>query len=181
MEDLLVREKKAIVDKWKKLLVDTYPPETQIFLRTQKNQFANPLGNTIDEGVEGLYDALLRQNDAGSGDRFSEFLDRIIRIRAVQGYAPSTAVSFIFLLKTAVREVLGGVIRKEGLYDELLTLERRIDDLALLSFNIYMQCRETIFEIRTHEIRNRNSRLIERACQKYGMPHEWADSEETKA
>ena len=156
----------------------TYPSETQRFLKTQKNPFANPLGNSIDEGLDGLYDNLLKDGDSES---FSKFLDRVIRIRAVQGYAPSTAVGFVFLLKDAVRGVLEKVISEKRLYEELLTFEQKIDSLALLSFNIYMQCRETIFEIRAHEIRSRNSRLVERACQKYGMPHEWADSEETKA
>lgn len=181
LEDLLVKEKTAITEKWKKLLVDTYPPETQQFLRTQKNPFSNPLGDSIDEGLEGLVDTLFQSKDPDSGDRFSEFLDRVIRIRAVQGYSPSTTIGFVFLLKTAVREVLGQAIREKQLYEELLSFEEKIDGLALLSFNIYMQCRETLFEIKVDEIRRRNSRLVERACQKYGMPHEWADSEDTKA
>ncbi|MBI5252300.1 MAG: RsbRD N-terminal domain-containing protein [Desulfomonile tiedjei] len=178
LKDLLEKQRDAVVDRWKQLLVGTYPPETQRFLKTQKNPFANPLGNSIDEGLEGLYDNLLKDGDI---EKFSEFLDRVVRIRAVQGYAPSTAVGFVFLLKEAVQEILGQAIRENRLYEELLTFEQKIDSLALLSFNIYMQCRETIFEIRTHEIRNRTSRLVERACQKYGMPQEWADTEETKA
>jgi hypothetical protein len=180
LEDLLVKERDAVVDNWKQLLVGTYPPETQRFLKTQKNPFANPLGNSIDEGLEGLYDHLLKF-DESSPEEFSKYLDRVIRIRAVQGYAPSTAVGFVFLLKDAVRNVLGQTVREKGLYEELLTFEQKIDSLALLSFNIYMQCRETLFEIRANEIRNRTSRLVERACQKYGMPRDWADSEETKA
>jgi hypothetical protein len=178
LEDLLLKERDAVVSRWKELLVGTYPSETQRFLKTQRNPFANPLGNSIDEGLDGLYDNLLKDGDS---ETFSKFLDRVIRIRAVQGYAPSTAVGFVFLLKDAVRGVLEKVISEKRLYEELLTFEQKIDSLALLSFNIYMQCRETIFEIRAHEIRSRTSRLVERACQKYGMPHEWADSEETKA
>jgi hypothetical protein len=178
LEDLLVKERDAVVNKWKELLVGTYPQETQKFLKTQKNPFANPLGNSIDEGLDGLFDNLLKES---SSEDFSKHLDRVIRIRAVQGYSPSTAVGFVFLLKDAVRQVLERAIRDKQLYEQLLTFEQKIDSLALLSFNIYMQCRETLFEIRTNEIRSRNSRLVERACQKYGMPHEWADSEETNA
>ncbi len=178
LEDLLLKERDAVVSRWKELLVGTYPSETQRFLKTQRNPFANPLGNSIDEGLDGLYDNLLKDGDS---ETFSKFLDRVIRIRAVQGYAPSTAVGFVFLLKERVRGVLEKVISEKRLYEELLTFEQKIDSLALLSFNIYMQCRERIFEIRAHEIRSRTSRLVERACQKYGMPHEWADSEETKA
>jgi len=178
LKDLLIQERDTVVNRWKQLLVETYPPETQKFLKTQKNPFANPLGQSIDDGLEGLYDTLLNDGDL---EAFSKFLDRVIRIRAVQGYSPSTAIGFVFLLKVAVNDVLGQAIREKRIYEDLLTFDQKIDSLALLSFNIYMQCRETLFEIRTNEIRNRTSRLVERACQKYGMPHEWADSEETKA
>ncbi|WP_041286199.1 RsbRD N-terminal domain-containing protein [Desulfomonile tiedjei] len=180
LEDLLIKEKEAIVSKWKDLLVGTYPSETQRFLKTQKNRFANPVGSSIEDGLEGLYNGLIQEGEAETAF-FSESLDRIIRVRAVQGFAPSSAVGFVFLLKDAVREVLGKTIRERGLYEELLEFEERLDGLALLAFNIYMQCRETLFEIKASEIRNRTSRLIDRACQKYGMPHEWADSPDTKS
>jgi len=36
-----------------------------------------------------------------------------------------------------------------------------VDEMALLSFNIYMQCRETLFENRVNEIKNRTFRLLQ--------------------
>jgi len=60
---------------------------------------------------------------------------------------------------------------------ELMEFESRIDGLALMAFNIYMQCRETLFDVRVNEIRSRVSRILERACEKYGAPSEWLDPE----
>ena len=49
--------------------------------------------------------------------------------------------------------------------EELLTFEAEIDKLSLLAFNIYMQCREKIYELRTDEFKRRYSRIVERAFQ----------------
>lgn len=65
------------------------------------------------------------------------------------------------------------MMKDPDLLGELLKLESRIDSLALTSFDIYMKCREKLFEMRAMEIRNRTSRILERACMKYGAPHDW--------
>jgi hypothetical protein len=45
----------------------------------------------------------------------------------------------------------------------LLLFESKIDDLALLSFDIYMKCREKIYELKSNEVRNMTFRLLQRA------------------
>ena len=69
----------------------------------------------------------------------------------------------MFVLKRAIRDTVGKEVQERSMYDELFTLESRIDSLALLAFDIYMQCRERIFEIRADEVRNRTFRLLEQA------------------
>jgi RsbT co-antagonist protein rsbRD N-terminal domain len=174
---LLKKEKKAILKRWLDLTLDTYPQESKKFLARDVNRFANPVGSSIQLGMEAIYDSLLTEDDSVT-PVFMEQLDKIIRIRAVQDFSPAVAVGFMFLLKIAVREVLAKDIQDSRRFEELLTFESRVDKLALLSFNIYMQCRETIFDIRATELRNRTSRILERACQKYGMPSEWMDPED---
>jgi hypothetical protein len=173
----LEQEKQAVLKRWLELTLDTYPGEAKKFLAGNANRFANPVGSSIQSGMESIYDSLLKE-DTGLTPPFMEHLDKIIRIRAVQDFSPALAVGFVFLLKSAVREVAAKEIQDSRQVEELLTFESRIDKVALLSFNIYMQCRETIFDIRATEIRNRTSRILERACQKYGMPSEWMDPED---
>jgi hypothetical protein len=179
LEDLLLAQKSAILDRWSELILETYPVDSRKFFRTQQDRFANPVGANIREGIEGLFDGLVQGIDTQS-EFFSGFLDQVIRIRAVQEFSPAKAVGFVFLLKTAIRQVLDAELEEKALYKELMQFESRIDGLALLAFNVYMQCRESLFEVRVNEIRSRVSRIVERACQKYGMPSEWGDPENDK-
>jgi len=174
LEDSLSAQRAPILQRWLELILETYPPDSRKFFATQKNRFSNPVGANLSEGLEGLFDMLVHGVDSESNS-FSDYLDKIVRIRAVQEFSPAKAVGFVFFLKTAVRETLAEQIHDPRLLQELLEFESRIDSLALLAFNIYMQCRETIFEMRATEIRSRVSRILERACQKYGNPSEWLD------
>jgi RsbT co-antagonist protein rsbRD N-terminal domain len=158
--DLLSRRKKSILSKWFDAVLDMYPADTSHFLKSQKDRFMNPVGHTISQGLGDLLNELLE--DAGS-EKTSAFLDNIIKVKAIQGFSPSQAISFVFLLKRAIRDTLGKEVQEKSMYDELLTLESRIDSLALLAFDIYVQCREKIFEIRADEVKNRTFRLLEQA------------------
>ncbi len=171
--DLLLENKKTIIKHWTDLTIDTYPPEAGSFMRNQKNQFANPIGAAIVNGSEALFDWVMSGSKDYSPDVVRR-LDDIVRIRAVQQFSASDALGFIFLLKKSLRESIPkNMLKDPDLLGELLKLESRIDSLALTSFDIYMKCREKLFEMRAMEIRNRTSRILERACMKYGAPHDW--------
>lgn len=153
----LAQKKSAILGRWLNLIYESYPPETAIFLRKEKNRFDNPAGYRISEGLEGLYGALLQEMER---DQVLACLDEIIRIRALQNFTPSQALAFIFLLKIVIREELSGEIQTENLALELLDLESRIDGLALLGFDVYTKRREKIFEIKADEAKRRVSGLM---------------------
>jgi hypothetical protein len=101
LNNLLAQRKTAIIKNWFTLAVETYPPDTASFLKKQKDPFANPVGRTISQGLEALFNELLKEMDY---EIITSFLDPIIRIRAIQNFSPAQAVSFIFLLKRAIRE-----------------------------------------------------------------------------
>jgi hypothetical protein len=154
---LLSQKKAAILGRWLAMIFESYPPETAIFLRKEKNRFDNPAGYRISEGLEGLYGALTQEMER---DQVLTCLDEIIRIRALQNFTPSQALAFIFLLKIVIREELAEEIRKENLAAEILDLESRIDGLALLGFDVYTQRREKIYEIKADEAKRRVSGLM---------------------
>ncbi len=168
LEVLLVKHRDRVLEQWSDLVMESYHADSRTFFKTQKNRFANPVGASITEGLAGLYDGLAQGEDLSS-ESLLQSLDRIVRVRAVQEFTPSQALGFIFLLKKAVRQTLGQDLRSQDLSEELLTWESRIDKLALLSFDLYVQCRETIFEIRCNEVKNSTARLWERICRKYGV------------
>ena len=147
--------------RWLDLIFDTYPADTRRFLRKQKDPFANPVGSTLSRELETLYKEFIGKADS---DKMASALDGIVRIRAIQGFAASEAVAFIFLLKRIIREETGKEVREDRLAsEELLALESRLDDLALQAFDVYMTCKEKVFEIQAREARNHVSGLLRRA------------------
>jgi hypothetical protein len=89
--------------------------------------------------------------------RAAPALDQIIRIRAIQNFSPSQAVAFVFFLKTVIREALEEDIKQSGIKEELLVIETRIDQLALLAFDQYMVCREKLYDLKANEPTGRPS------------------------
>lgn len=160
LHDLLTQKRSKILNRWFDLVLDSYPTDTKRFLKKRKDQFANPVGSTISKEIENLYKELLQGLDP---ERVSPILDRIIRIRAVQDCSPSQATAFIFLLKKVIREELETELQKNECSDELSMFDSSIDELGLLAFDIYMTCREKLYEIRVNGMKNQVYRLLQRA------------------
>jgi hypothetical protein len=144
----LLKNKSSIVSKWIKLILDSYSFESSNFFNKEKNQFSNPVGSTIFTNSEGIFDEI-----AGSRDfeKIALLLTDLIKIRAIQDFSPSEAVGFVFLLKKVIREELGKEIIQEKILKEMIELEFVIDKTALIAFDLYMQCREKVFQIRMNE------------------------------
>lgn len=160
LKDLLVEKKSLIVKKWFNSIIDNYPADTSHFLKKQKDRFLNPVGHTISQNIDSLFDEIIQGIDPA---KVYPYLSDIIKINAVQDFSPSKAVSFVYLLKQVIKEELESDIRENRLSDELKSFESQLDNLALLSFDIYMKHREKIFELRVNEIKNLTFGLLKRA------------------
>ena len=160
LKNLLNQKRSAILKRWFDLILESYPAETAQFFKNKKNRFSNPVGYTISQGVDSLFDEILQGIDT---EKVSLFLDNIIRVRAIQDFTPSKAVSFIFLLKKVLREELDREIQENSNAEELRTIESRIDDLALLAFDIFMKCREKIYELKAMQLNNQTYTLLKKA------------------
>ena len=101
LDNLLAEKRSKIIKKWRNAIIETYPNETQRFIRKEKDQFSNPVGLILKEEIETLYDEM---TGAGDRKRISSCLDNIIRIRAVQDFKPSQAIAFVLQLKRLIRE-----------------------------------------------------------------------------
>lgn len=169
LNDLLIQKKPAITKKWFALTIETYPADTARFLKSQKDPFANPVGRTIYRGLLALFDEIVKGMDI---ETITSYLDPIIRIRAVQNFSPAQAVRFIFFLKTAIKENIHKEISQKQLISELQLFESKIDDLSLIAFNLYVQCKEKIFELKANEMKNRTFKAFERAGLVSELPAE---------
>jgi len=143
-----------ILERWIERVIEGYPVETAKFLRSKSDRFANPVGAGLREGLAELLDGVIRGDEP---DELAPALDLVIRVRAVQEFAPSEAVGFVLDLKNLVREVAGVEAS-----DSLDVLDHRIDRLGLRAFDVYMSCREQMWMIRAKEIRNQSLGILER-------------------
>jgi len=161
LKGLLLERKSTILKKWFEVILQTYPAETARFLRNQKDRFSNPVGSTIFQGIESLLDEII--DDKVDSDRVSLFLNNIIKVRAIQDFTASQAVAFIFSIKDIIRQEVESAGPSGQVLLELRGLNSKIDGIALLSFDVYMQCREKLYEIKANEARNMTYRLLQQA------------------
>ena len=170
LKQSLIEKKKSILERWFHLILETYPPETSKFIRKEKDRFVNPVGVTLSEGMETIYEGLLKETEA---EQLTGPLEKIIQIRSVQDFSPSQAVAIVSLLKRAVQEEMKEskveMNGMNGMIMEWFDLESRIDQLTLMAFDIYTKYRERVYEIRINEIkkeRDRVFKLLERTNSK---------------
>ena len=160
LHDQLAQEKAAITKQWFDSVINTYSAETTRFLRSQKDPFANPVGQTTLQNLKGLVDLLI---DGQNLDQADNLLDPIVRIRAIQDFTAARAVRFVFDLKDVIRSLLPGAMDDPKARTDMALLEDRIDELGLIAFDIYMRCREKIYELKANDVRNRTFKAFARA------------------
>ena len=156
IETLLAPKKKAIVQKWIDQVLDSYGAPD--FFKKQKDRFANPIGSTVSDGLQNIFAILVEEKDLAEA---AKPLEDIIKIRAVQEFAPSAAISFVYILKEIVREELAKEKNREEVLSLLSVLDPRTDKIALMAFDIYMDCRERLHQIRVNEVLSGRSALTD--------------------
>ena len=165
--DLLRQKQDAIVQRWVEAILATYPGEGAAAFARQKDPFANPVGHGVRAATRGIFDALLDGKDA---EGFREALQEIIRIRAVQQFSPADAVGFVFQLRQAVRTELGSAGRDASLAPALAEFDGQVDRIALAAFDIFVQCREQVFELRVNEVKRRVSWVVDKMNKRDSDP-----------
>src|SRR4030066_299715 len=86
-------------------------------------------------------------------DRKSAILERWFD-RTIKTYPEETA-RFLKSKKNRFANPVGNILFQE--------LESRIDELTLLGFDIFMQCREKIYDLKANEINKRTVGVLKRA------------------
>jgi hypothetical protein len=163
LRDLLRRHCDQVLERWFGLILESFHPDSRKFLRREGDQFNNPVGHTLREQTGIILHSLIEEKPAAS---LEPPLERILKIRAVQDCPPSEAISFIFLLKRAIREELAGQLNSIG--DEVSAFEQRIDGAALVAFDYYMQCREKIYTIKERAEKMQLAKVLERLNETAG-------------
>ena len=160
IEDVLAKKRNAIVKEWFEKVANTYPPDTAQFVRSNPDAFSNPIGSSLQNGLSALFDQLLTDPDR---ETVRQYVDPIVRIRAVQDFTPSKAIAFILVLKNIVRKHIDSELNDSKAFGELLRFESKIDNMSLFAFDLFIACREKIYELKTNTERNKIYKAFERA------------------
>ena len=146
----LLGKKAAIGERWLASLLEAYGDDSATFFKQRKNRFANPVGQTYAESSRIILDEILGDMDTSL---ICTHLDEIIKIRAVQELTPAKALSFVFSLKDAIRDEIGGDVQVAEAAGDLRKIDVRIDQMALFAFDIFVMRREQVYSLRLNEIR----------------------------
>lgn len=159
LSDALQDKKKKILSVWIDRTLDTYG--SSAFFKQARDQIANPVGSNIRAGLTRVLELLL--SDSKPKD-YTPHLDRVIRIRAVQDFTPSQAIIPFLELKWVIRQVLSDDTSTHTLVPDLPDLDCEIDRIALAAFDMYVQCREQLYQVRIKELKSGSYILTDTPC-----------------
>jgi hypothetical protein len=155
--DYLLQRKDRIVKNWLDAAIATYPQDTAQFLKQQKDQFANPVGATLSRELNNIFGELLSES---SSEQLPQSVDAVVRVRAVQDFSPSQALQVFTILKDVLRRQLDDPVRQNGWQAEHRELEDKVDQLNMLAFDIYVKCKEQVWELKARQAQDRVSYLL---------------------
>lgn len=159
LDEALRNYRERIVDRWVDHVLSTY--ESSTFFKKEKDKFANPVGGNTREALGSLFNLLARNAEPRE---FVAPLEQIMRIRAIQEFAPSVAVGPIHAVKLITREILEKDKQRRHLVHELHDFEFAVDLAVLAAFDLYMQCRERLYQVRIKEIKTGTYLLTDSKC-----------------
>ncbi|MDU9050072.1 MAG: RsbRD N-terminal domain-containing protein [Candidatus Electrothrix sp. Rat3] len=157
--EFLQKKEKKILDIWVERTLDSYTSSD--FFKQAKDQFANPVGANIRAGLTKIFQLILAEAEHQD---FAEPLDQVIRIRAVQEFTPAQAIAPILELKWVIRQVFSTDEKGRALLAELAPFDRDVDRITLMSFDMYMNCRDRLHQARIRELKSGSYILTDSSC-----------------
>lgn len=159
LDEALRNYREKIVNKWVDYTLSTY--EASSFFKKERDKFSNPVGGNTREALDRLF-VLLAKN--GDSKECIEPLKQIMNIRSIQDFSASQAVAPLHAVKHITRDVLSKDKETRALTAELYDFEFAVDLMVLAAFDLYMQNRERLYQVRIAEIQSGNHILTDSKC-----------------
>lgn len=158
--ELLTERQSQLVGRWQEAILAEYGDATAARWRRLRDPFANPVGHTLATGLPRLFQEVTRDGELTREAATS--LEDILRIRSVQELSPSRAAGFFLHLRDAIRSELAAELAGGAHAAELSALERRIERLGMMAFDVYVRFRDQIFRLRHDELKRSVASLLKR-------------------
>lgn len=147
-----------IIEGWVEYTLSTYD---STFFKKEQNKFSNPVGGNIREALTSLFAKIVKGEDS---EAFADPLSQLISIRSVQHFSPSQALAPLNAIKHIVRDAFSKDKKCSHLAQELYDFEFTVDLAVLKGFDIYMQFRERLYQVRIDEIKSGSHLLTDSKC-----------------
>jgi len=150
IKKILNEKKQQILLKWQSAAFSSYQNHDFLNGNKKTGRFLNPISYVTEKSTREILGCLI--NDENDMKLFTP-LEEICRLRAIQESKPAEALKFIFDLKQIIREELTDENQSNYWAVELWDVDRRIDEIGLLAFDVYSDCRAKICELRINEMK----------------------------
>ncbi len=159
LQEALWNYRETIVDKWVDYTLSTYLHSE--FFKREKDKFSNPTGGTVRDSLSSLF-LLLREHKPDTD--YQKAVEPLLLLRAVQEFSPSQAVAPLNAVKHITREVLEKDKETKEFVNQLYDFEFAVDLAMLAAFDLYMICRERLYQVRIDEIKTGKDVLTDGKC-----------------
>ncbi|MCF8029147.1 MAG: RsbRD N-terminal domain-containing protein [Desulfobacteraceae bacterium] len=157
-DDIISARRQRWISKWLDALMQTYPDESARFFKDTTDPFANPVGATMKKGISELFDVVTAS--AFDPEAAHAALEPMIRVRAIQEFSPSQAVGFVTEIKSIISSDAGGSKEAHPQAEKLQQIGDHADRALLAAFDIYMNCKKKVYELRARQARDSVSQLL---------------------
>lgn len=156
---VLKKHEENLRDAWFDCMLNAYEESTRRYFGRVNKEFANPVGANLYQSLAAILHELMKEEP--SAEIIYAEMQVVLRIKAVQEVLPSQAVSFIPAFKQIINRECAIEI-KNGILDfqALIQFYEFLDTIALYAFDIYVESRELIYEMRIAQIKETNDILV---------------------
>lgn len=145
-----------ILKQMLKEVLETYPDQARPLIAIGSDRFGNPLGATLSEGVEEIFEVVA---DLKSIDEIDLPLERMFKLKAIQEGKTNESLDFLFSLKTIIRNDCKADVHDPDEIKEWLEIEERIDQIVKRGLQVFITSREKLLELQVAELKHRTYSL----------------------
>ena len=138
LNKLIAQNHEQILEEWIYLRLAIISNQKHSLIMTQMDPFQNPIRHQLHEGLK-----VILENYVNKGEKYTEAVEQICGILAIQDYPPSTAMALFYELKVIVRKL----VKKTGFgfkAKDWVEFNSCIETMTLEAFDFYCAQRESM-------------------------------------
>ena len=152
LQDLLRFRRDRLVAEWLARVAACDPDPSSRLLGGDHDRFRNPIWYAYDQALPVVFDEVIGDMDR---TRIASALDPVMHIRTVEALSPTEATGFILLLKDVVQDALRAEAGDATGVEAWRAFGSRVDEVALVAFELFVACQEKLQRIRASEAARR--------------------------